>query len=275
MRWFYFRQNAYLTSERNAGLAYSFYTGTITVPGYCTIPVTEVYQTSKLNDAWGMLLACGLLERTLDPGRNSITVQYSTARRLQAALTNYAFTTEEGGGSATVLSDRYKQRFSGGPTSTLFYEPFSLGCHEQMGDMIQKDQALTIKVLEALLGMAELDASSGTISAKERYEAILLGSALMIWYSTGLRGEELALCKLDPTISETSMLMKIPGKPFLTLVLEGSFKGGQREEAASLHPRPHVFLGGAAQPHLATAAGGRAHERRGAAEGTVVLLEAG
>jgi hypothetical protein len=76
-----------------------------------------------------------------------------------------------------VLSNRYKQRFSGGPTSTLFYERFSLGCHERMGDVIQRDQALTIKALEALLGMAELDASSGTISARERYEAILLGSA--------------------------------------------------------------------------------------------------
>jgi len=191
-----------------------------------------------LDDEWGMLLACGLLERTLDPGRNSITVQYSTARRLQAAVTNYAFTTEEGGGPVTVLSDRYKQRFSGGPTSTLFYERFSLGCHERMGDVIQRDQALTFKALEALLGMAELDASSATISASERYEAILLGSALTIGYSTALRGEELALCKLDPTISETSMSVKIPGKPFLTLVLEGSFKGvrGRKQHRFTLAP---------------------------------------
>ena len=191
-----------------------------------------------LDDEWGMMLACGLLERTLDSGRNSITVQYATARRLQAAVTNYAFTTEEGGGPVTILSDRYKQRFSGGPTSTLFYERFSLGCHERMGDVIQRDQALTIRALEALLGMAELDASSSTISAKEKFEAILLGAALTIGYSTGLRGEELSLCKLGPTISETTMSMRIPGTPFLTLVLEGSFKGvrGRKQHRFTLAP---------------------------------------
>jgi hypothetical protein len=191
-----------------------------------------------LDDEWGMLLACGLLERTLDSGRNSITVQYSTARRLQAAMTNYAFTTEEGGGPVMVLSDRYKQRFSGGPTSTLFYERFSLVCHARMGDVIQRDQALTIKALEALLAMAELDASSDTTSLKEQYEMILHGLALTIGYSTGLRGEELALCKLRPTISETSMSMKVSGKPFLTLVLEGSFKGvrGRKQHRFTLAP---------------------------------------
>jgi hypothetical protein len=125
-------------------------------------------------------------------------VQYSMARRLQAAMTNYAFTMEEGGGPVTVLSDRYKQRFSGGPTSTLFYKRFSLGCHKRMGDVIQRDQALMIMALEALLGMTELDASSDTISSMERYEAVLLGSALTIGYSTGLRGRSWLSASSDP-----------------------------------------------------------------------------
>jgi hypothetical protein len=86
-----------------------------------------------LNDEWGMLLACGLLERTLDPGRNSITVQYSTARRLQAAVTNYAFTTEEGGGPVTVLSDRYKQRFSGGRLPLCFTSASPWGATSEWG----------------------------------------------------------------------------------------------------------------------------------------------
>ena len=79
-----------------------------------------------LDDTYGMLTAVSLLIRTLDPGRNSKTVQYGTARSIQLVLSNYCNTTEEGSGLVAV-ADRQKQHFTSGGTTHLFYEWFGIG----------------------------------------------------------------------------------------------------------------------------------------------------
>lgn len=178
-----------------------------------------------LRDDWGMFVAVTTLDRTLDPGKNSSTVQYNTARGTQSATTNFAFTTSAGSGPVTVMSDRYKQRFSGGPTASLFFERFSIGCHERMGDVVRRDQALRIEVVGRLLALLEAVYVAAESTEGSRYDAALLGAGITLGFSMALRGEELGFCLLKQTIEETSMSLRNRPLQFLTLVLEGNFKG--------------------------------------------------
>jgi hypothetical protein len=191
-----------------------------------------------VEDDWGMFVACGTLDRSLDPGKNSRTVQYSTARGGHSAVTNFAFTTAAGSGPITVMSDRYRQRFTAGPTGSLFFERFAIGCHERMGDVVIRDQALRIEVLDRLLVLLEADYVGVESTEDARYGAALLGAALTLGFSMALRGEELGFCLLRPTVEETSMSLKNRPLEYVMLVLEGSFKGvrGRKQHRFTLAP---------------------------------------
>jgi hypothetical protein len=178
-----------------------------------------------LRDNWGMFVAVATLDRTLDEGKTSLTVQYATARRLHLGASNLAFTTTAGSGPITVMSDRYRQRFTGGPTASLFFERFAIGCHERMGDVVVRNQALRIELLERLLMLLEADYVAERATECARFEASLLGSALTLGFSMALRGEELGFCLLGPTVEETTLSLSNHPLRYLTVVMEGRFKG--------------------------------------------------
>ena len=54
------------------------------------------------SDSWGMLLACTMLVRSLDEGKNAPKVQFHTIRRARAAYTSYVHTCEDGMGDSFV-----------------------------------------------------------------------------------------------------------------------------------------------------------------------------
>jgi hypothetical protein len=107
------------------------------------------------------------------------------------------------------MSDRYPQRFTGGPTASLFFERFTIGCHERMGDVVVRNQALRIVLLERLLMLLEADYVSEGATERGHFEASLLGSALTLGFSMALYGEELGFCLLGPTVEKPPCLSPI------------------------------------------------------------------
>ena len=176
-----------------------------------------------VKDTWAALPACTMLLRSLDEGRNSTTVQFNTVRRLRSCITNYERTTLGGTGPTTVAADKHKQRFTDAPTSSLFFERFVQGCHNRMGDVVVRDQALSVEVLGGLLNL--LDTDYEAFRGETRFRVALLGAALTLGFSTALRGEEFRFCLLKATMDETLVSSRNPRKPHVMLALEGTFKG--------------------------------------------------
>jgi hypothetical protein len=179
----------------------------------------------SVEDSWGMLGACALLRRSLDLGKNSETVQYATVRRQQAAISNYAHTTPRGMAWASLTADRNRQFFSASPTNSLFFSRFTLGCHNRMGDVILRDRALTIEELAGLLTLLEDHYRAAEADQALRFEVATLGCALVVGYSSAIRGEEFGHCLLKETVRETQRGLLHISHPHVMVALEGRFKG--------------------------------------------------
>lgn len=180
-----------------------------------------------LQDNWGMMGACTMLTRSLDSGRNSVTVQYATVRRQQAFLSNYAHTTVLGMTHGTLMSSKDRQFFSASPTHSLFFSRFNYGLHDRMGDVIFRDQALTIEVLMALLACLEETYKAEGMRGKDRFQLAVIGCVVTAGFSAGVRGEELGHCLLKETAEACQQSWSRRRKPHTVMVLQGRFKGEQ------------------------------------------------
>ena len=180
-----------------------------------------------LKDTWGMLAACVFLQRSLSAGKNSDTVQFSTVRRIQTAVSNYSNASPSGLGLVSVTSDRHKQRFTSGPTTSDFFGRFTIGCHCRMGDVVIRDRAMTIDVLQALLRVLNLEFAKASDKPKLRFEIVTLGACLCFSFSAAIRGEEIAFCLLGATSREMLTSLIHPRLPHAIVTLRGTFKGVQ------------------------------------------------
>ena len=180
-----------------------------------------------LKDTWGMLAACVLLHRSLSGGQNSDTVQFSTVRRVQTAVSNYLNATPGGVGLVLVGSDKHKQRFTSGPTTSDFFARFTIGCHSRMGDVVVRDRAITIDVLQALFRVLNQEFSKAHDRPKQRFEIVTLGASLCFGFSAAIRGEEIGYCLLETTSQEMLTSLALPRLPHVMVTLKGKFKGVQ------------------------------------------------
>jgi hypothetical protein len=161
--------------------------------------------------SWGIQVACAMLSRSLEPGNNSKTVQFS---------------------------NKFRQRFTQGPTGSLFFERFVQGCHARMGHVVVRDRAPAFDVLEGLLQILEGDLSQPNLPEEYRYVVILLGALVTLGFSMGLRGEEMALCQLNLTQEELLASAAHRKRPHVMVVLRGRFKVSRvrREHCLALAP---------------------------------------
>ena len=194
-----------------------------------------------LSDTFGMGMAITLLQRSLDPGRNSATVQWDTVRGLTSFYTNYIHTTQAGIGVAALTDGKSKTYFSSSPThASPWYARFRVGCHERMGDVRIPDKALSIDILLALQDVLEEHwTQAKTVGDNEtQFEVATLGTALTSSFSTSLRGEELGHARLRDTRILTEQGVSHPRKPHVVLGLQGRFKGtiGRKKHRMPLAP---------------------------------------
>ncbi|KAL7576957.1 hypothetical protein ACA910_006713 [Epithemia clementina (nom. ined.)] len=81
-------------------------------------------------DTFGMGTACAMLLKTRQVGQNTAQIQFETARKLQATVSNFVHTTPGGTGASTIgYGDRGGQFFTASPTNSPWFKRFINGCH--------------------------------------------------------------------------------------------------------------------------------------------------
>jgi hypothetical protein len=94
-----------------------------------------------------------------------------------------------------------------------------------MGDVVVRDRALTIDVLEALFWVLKREFIKNHDRPKLRFDVVTLGAALCFGFSAAIRGEEIGHCLLGPTAEETLKSLSFPRLPHVIVTLKGKFKG--------------------------------------------------
>jgi hypothetical protein len=176
-----------------------------------------------VEDHQGIRVACTVLIRSLDPGKNELNVQFGTARKVRSVFSNLWHASVEGGKNAVIQRDTTKLFESSCPTNGHWFERFMLGMHKRQGDKSSPDLAISIEVMLELMrrfGEAWDDADGN----ERKQEAVLFPALFcIVTYCAGLRGEETPLMDL----AGTRLVFAESGRnvlPHVVVALIGRFK---------------------------------------------------
>jgi hypothetical protein len=186
-------------------------------------------------------MAITLLQRSLDPGRNSTTIQWGTCRKMRSFYSNFVHATPFGTGQLASMTDgKRSTHFTASPTNTPWFKRFMTGMHERLGDVVLQDQALSIDELLALQDILEIAWTSATLTDDREtlFEVATIGCTVTAGYSSGLRGEEMSHARLNASLTYSNKGLKHPRKPHMLLSLLGRFKGvvGRKKHHMPLVP---------------------------------------
>ena len=177
-----------------------------------------------VRDVHGMSVAVCILLRSLDAGRNETTIQFSTTQKMKTAYANVWRASVNGGEGAVVVRDTAKLFHTTCPTHGDWFERFSKGMHERMGDKVKQDLGVTIQVMHVL--MAKYDrrwALAGDNRAKQ--EAVVFPALFcVVCFCCALRGEEAPLMHLVGTRLHLAEGLRHPSMPHVVVALLGRFK---------------------------------------------------
>ena len=110
-----------------------------------------------LEDTFGMAAAVAMLDRSLDPGRYEEHVQFETFRKLRSAFTNLYQASVEGLKDRVGAYEKNKTWFSLSPTMGFGFTQFMEGIHRRVGDLVKRDESITIELLKAVLDHLEVE----------------------------------------------------------------------------------------------------------------------
>ena len=191
-----------------------------------------------LTDVQGMSLAVCVLLRTLDPGKNESTIQFSTAQKLKSSFANMYRASTIGSDGAVMTRDTTKMFHSTCPTHGDWFERFNKGMHERMGDKVMQDLGVSIELMIELMRNFDLkwDAARGT---RQMQKAVLFPAVFaIVAFCCALRGEELPLMRLYETQAHLQESMNHPTLPHVIVVLMGRMKN---EISENNHVMPIVY----------------------------------
>lgn len=158
-----------------------------------------------LDDSFGMQTAVAVLDKSLDPGRYETHIQWNTFRKIRSAVMNVSQASVGGLGDVVGAHERNRTWISNAPTHTFFFTTFMGGLHRRVGEVVKRDEPITIQMMKAIQKMLEKEwnqcADNDEMTLKE-----LLGIARRgLWFTasfcTGLRGEELMQIELEGTLN--------------------------------------------------------------------------
>lgn len=179
----------------------------------------------EVDDSFGYKTACALVWKSLNSGRNSAHVQFSTIRKVRSAMSNFVHATPAGVGLSTIGSgESGGQVFTNSPTNSLWFRRFLLGCHKRMGDVWIPDRAITVDEIHVALSILEESWGKTGLAFGDRLEISLTGALLVIGFTAALRGEEMPQIELGPMIKYWEEGDRHPRLKHVPLVLVGRFK---------------------------------------------------
>ena len=179
-----------------------------------------------VEDKDGMGVACCVLMRSLDGGKNESTVQFKTASFSRTAYGNMWHASAHGGLNAVVVRDTAKMFHTSCPTFGDWYERFTLGMHKRMGDLTIQDEAMSVELLLAVLELFERDFGLAGDDLELQADVIFPAAFCVVGFCAGLRGEEIPLMDLCETakLFDVGMNHADPDLRHVIVPLIGRFK---------------------------------------------------
>jgi hypothetical protein len=153
-----------------------------------------------VSDIQGMRIAVCVLLRTLDAGKTEPTIQYSTSQRLKTAFANMWKVSPQGLPGAVIARDTVKLFHTSCPTHGDWFEKFTKGLHERMGDKVRQDLAISIDQMHELMDNYNVRwMNAGNDRAVQR-SVLFPALFCIVAFCCGLRGEEVPLMSLTGSI---------------------------------------------------------------------------
>jgi hypothetical protein len=192
-----------------------------------------------VQDKQGMGLAVCILLRSLDVGKNERTLQFATTQKMKSAYSNVWRASTEGSQSAVVVRDTAKMFSTTCPTHGDWFERFTKGMHERMGDKVKQDLGVTIEQMLAL--MDRYEARWVQAQNVRHLEEMVVFPALfcIVSFCCALRGEETPLMSLSGTRLHLEEGERHPTMPHVVVALLGRFK---MEVSEKYHLMPLVLV---------------------------------
>jgi hypothetical protein len=179
-----------------------------------------------LNNIWGMSIAVVTLQRSLDAGKNSENIQFSTARRLRSVYSNLWGTSVHSMTKGVMAKDTTKTYVTKCPTYCLWFERFIKGMHSRMGDDSRPDAAISSELMLSLMNRVNID----FLEAENEEDKRFLSRAGLVFMSAflgSLRGEEVPRILRKYFIILNKESLNSTSIPHVVLPLFGKFKGEQ------------------------------------------------
>jgi hypothetical protein len=166
-----------------------------------------------LEDSFGMLKACVLLDHSLSQGINKVNVQLETIHKICSTVSNYDHTTC--GELELQCLAGYKRSESQGFTGATMYQEwfniFTIGYHARiMGDERQPDQAMPIEFIQEVQATLERDLFNAR-TVNQMLTVCVHAVFIICGFCAGLRVEELPMMSVDSMANTTKMtsLLKV------------------------------------------------------------------
>lgn len=188
-----------------------------------------------IQDSTAVQLACCMLVRSLDAGKNARTIQFDTLRKLRSHMSNYSHTCPGGVGGTFVGEDSNASTLSNAQTNTPWFRRFVRGCHRRMGDVWLPDRPLTITELKACLHILEEDWANLAGDPTAQATVGITACVIISGFFAALRGEEIVRVDLGSMFQHWDESASYPGAPHVPLMLSGRFK---REIGEKLFTQP-------------------------------------
>mmetsp|Transcript_3766 Transcript_3766/g.5131 ORF Transcript_3766/g.5131 Transcript_3766/m.5131 type:complete len:384 (+) Transcript_3766:6692-7843(+) len=177
-------------------------------------------------DTFGMLPACAIFIRSLDPGINASNVQFSTICKLRSHVSNYVHTTALGVGPTFIGEEGRTQMVSSSPTNSLWFQRFMTGCHKRMGDVLIPDRAIPIEeILASIRIQKERLESTESDDRTTQLKIILTTTFIISGFISALRGEEMVKIDLGGIRFYWNEGIHHPSVPHVPLIILGKSKG--------------------------------------------------
>lgn len=199
----------------------------INISGQHKIASSRLFPPRKprpLFDECNMALACTMMLRSLDQGKNETFVQFNTVRSMRAAISNWWKASADKTEVTVLMKGQTKLTSSSSPTNSTWYESFMLGFHKRVGDESRPDRAISIELMLAMMNRFE-DRWSQTMGSRSAEKEVLFPALFSICsFCASLRGEETPLMNLGETRAKTCLGIKDPSTPHVVVALTGRFK---------------------------------------------------
>jgi hypothetical protein len=175
-------------------------------------------------DIWGMRVACAILMRSIDKGKNAATIQYETMRKLRSHIANFVHTCPGGIGARFMGEEGAAGAVSNSPTNSEWFRRFMKGCHRRMGDVWMPDRPVTMQELWKCLMLLEEDWEVFEKDPEGQLRAAAMATMLITGFFGALQGEEIVRADLGAIRKYWDEAVAWVGAEHIPSMLAGRFK---------------------------------------------------